>query len=41
MPMGEMHRARKAKNWTLFAILLGMFVLLFFITIMRIGAMTG
>jgi hypothetical protein len=39
MPLSEQHKQKKQKNYTMLAILLALFVLLFAITVMRLGNM--
>ncbi len=33
----EMHRRRRARNWALFSVLLGLVVLFYFLTVVRLG----
>lgn len=39
MPLGELHRRRKGKNYALLGILIGIFFLLFAITVIRYGSL--
>jgi hypothetical protein len=39
MPLNHLHKDRKRKNYILLAVLIALFVLLFAITMMRLGQM--
>lgn len=41
MPIGDEHRKRRARNYALMAVLLGLVALFYVITIVRFGSGTG